>query len=250
MRVFIPRGRNEIFLNEGEIVNENCYAAYFGFSALGYEIEFYENNPPEHLFRSDIVVGWISSVKQALINLGIEPPTEIDYPECLTPFYKRKLWKSTLHKVYTDELSWPVFVKPVLGKQFNGTLVKSLTDLVGLGNQVDREIWCSEPIDFLSEYRCFVRYGKILGCKHYKGAWDISPDKKTVESAIKIFEEEKNVPASYCMDFGVTKDFTSVVEVNDGYSAGTYGLQAILYAKFISARWHQMVNIPDPLSYF
>ena len=91
-RVFIQK-------ENGEFVNENAYNAYFGFNKLGYEIEFYEETPPEGLSRTDIVVGWIGSVKKALKNLNIVPPTEIDYPQELEEFYGRKIWKSNLKKI-------------------------------------------------------------------------------------------------------------------------------------------------------
>lgn len=36
-----------------------------------------------------------------------------------------------------------------------------------------------------------------------------------------------------------------LVEVNDGYALGCYGLQRNLYAKLLSARWAQLVGVPD-----
>lgn len=249
MRVFIPKGNSDLFISK-EIITENTYAAFYGFSAMGWEVVFYEGNPPEGLSRADVVVGWITQVKQGLKNLGIEPPTEIDYPEELNEFYGRKLWKSTLHKIYTDETTWPVFVKPVKGKQFNGKLITKLGDLVGLGSQEDREVWCSEPVEFLSEWRCFVRYGKLIDCRRYKGDFKIHPNYFSVFSYIEAF---KNPPAAYTLDVGIVMDNghqqTSIVEINDGYAMGSYGLNPIEYAKMISARWSEMTGVPDPTQF-
>jgi hypothetical protein len=244
MRVFIPKGSQHFI--SSEILNENCYAAFYGFSMMGWEVVFYNSKEgvPENLSRGDVVVGFIHHVKKAVRNLGIEPPTEIDYPEELSSYYGRKLWKSTLHKVYADPETWPVFVKPVLGKQFDGKLIKGTGDLVGLGSQEDREIWCSEPVNFISEYRCFIKYGNLVDAKRYKGSFKITPDFSVVERCIQDF---KAAPAAYSLDFGVTSDGRSLlVEVNDGYSMGSYGLHHLDYAKFVSARWHEMVGIPDP----
>jgi hypothetical protein len=243
MRVFIPKGSHD-FISK-EVLNENCFAAFSGFSLMGWEVIFYDaKEQPDNLLRSDVVVGYITHVKQALRKLDIVPPTEIDYPEELNEYFGRKLWKSTLHTVYNDETMWPVFVKPVLGKQFNGTLVESLTNLVGLGAQEDREIWCSEPVKFVSEYRCFVRYGKVLDARRYKGSFKHIPDFNVIERCIEDF---KGQPAAYTLDFGITEDGRSLlIEVNDGFACGCYGLHSIDYAKFMSARWHQMVGLPDP----
>lgn len=247
MRVFIPKGNNGIFISN-EVLNENCYAAFYGFSAMGWEVVFYEDTPPTGLSREDVVVGWISNVKQAVRNLGIEPPSELDYPEAVIPYLGRNIWKSTLHKIYTDPTTWPVFVKPVKGKQFTGKLVTSLSDMVGLGTQEDREIWCSTPVKFVTEWRCFVRYGQLLDSKHYKGTFEVQPNFDTVRKCIKDYAEQ---PAALTFDFGVTDmGTTMLVEINDGYAMGTYGLNASLYAKMLSARWSEMVGIPDPCQYF
>lgn len=250
MRVFIPKGNADGFISR-EIITESSYAAFYGFSLLGWEVIFYEGNPPEGLSRQDIVVGWITQVKMAIKNLGIEPPTEIDYPEELEPYYGRKLWKSTLHKIYTDESTWPVFVKPVKGKQFNGKLITKLGDLVGLGSQEDREIWCSEPVNFLSEYRCFVRYGQVVDCRRYKGDYRIYPNYDLIDDVIHCY---KSQPAAFTLDVGIVerkngKHQTRVVEINDAYAMGSYGLHHIDYAKMVSARWSQIVGIPDPTQF-
>ena len=44
----------------------------------------------------------------------------------------------------------------------------------------------------------------------------------------------------------VTKDGrTLLVEFNDAYSLGAYGLADIYYAKLISARWSQLLGVKD-----
>jgi hypothetical protein len=246
MRVFIPKGKTQHFISN-EITSENAYCAYYGFSTLGWEVVFYEGNPPEGLFRSDVVVGWISQVRMALENLGITVPNEIDYPEEIRHYLGRKVWNSNLHKIYTDPTTWPVFVKPVKGKQFNGTLVESLKDMVGLGSQENRDIWCSEPVKFISEWRCYVRYGQLLDCRRYKGDMQKVPNFYTIRSCIAEYTSQ---PAGYGIDFGVTETGeTLLIEANDGYAMGSYGLHCLDYAKLISARWHEMVNLPDPCQF-
>jgi hypothetical protein len=242
MRVFIPKGKNNLFISN-EIITENTYAAFFGFSVMGWEVVFYEGEPPTGLHREDIVVGFITQVKQALINLNIEPPTEIDYPEELQVFLQRKVWKDSLHRIYTTPEAWPVFVKPVKGKQFDGKLIESLKDLIGIGSQEDRQIWCSEPCKFISEYRCFIKYDKVIDVRRYKGDYKIFPNLYILE---RCLEEYKNPPNAYTIDIGVASTGeTKLIEVNDGYAMGSYGLTPVEYAKMISARWSQLTDTPD-----
>lgn len=52
------------------------------------------------------------------------------------------------------------------------------------------------------------------------------------------------------MDFGVTNTgATILVEVNDGYSLGNYGLDSLLYAKLLSARWTELTNTIDECNF-
>lgn len=251
MRVYIARGTDQF--TSTEICTESTYAAFYGFSLMGAEIVFFDakEGPPEGLLRSDIIVGWIGNVKKGLINLGIEPPKELDYPESLRKYLGRNVWESTLHTIHNNPDTWPVFVKPKLGKQFTGKLITKLGDMIGLGSQDDREIWCSDPMDFKSEWRTFVRYGEMLDSRCYKGDFRVSPDWSVVQEAIQAYTEQ---PASFTMDVGPVLQHdgtykTHIVEVNDGYAMGGYGLFPTQYAKMISARWCEMVGIPDEIQF-
>jgi len=237
-RVFIQK-------ENGEMVNENAYVAYYGFDKLAYDIEFYEGDPPEGLHRSDIVVGWIKCVKTGLKNLGITPPGEIDYPQELMPYFGRKIWKSTLNNI--TEKDYPVFIKPQIGKYFDGKLVTKFSDMIGFkfDPKGHCDIWCSEPVNFLVEYRVYIRYGQILEARKYKGNPFLAVDEDTVKKAIEAY---KDIPAGCSMDFGLTDDGrTLLVEVNDGYSLGSYGLFPTLYAKLISARWAELTDTIDEM---
>lgn len=45
------------------------------------------------------------------------------------------------------------------------------------------------------------------------------------------------------MDWGVTDDNrTLLIEVNDGYALGNYGLHPSLYAALLEARWHEITR--------
>ena len=53
-------------------------------------------------------------------------------------------------------------------------------------------------------------------------------------------------PAACSMDVCCTRDGrTLLVELNDAYALGCYGLPKIAYAKFISARWSELLEHKD-----
>ena len=61
-----------------------------------------------------------------------------------------------------------------------------------------------------------------------------------------IPEAYENAPNGYAFDVGVTKQGeTILVEANDGFSLGSYGLFYIDYAKLLSARWAELNGVED-----
>ncbi|MCU0438748.1 MAG: ATP-grasp domain-containing protein [Raineya sp.] len=244
MKVYIQK------VKEGHPATVNYYVAGEGFRAMGYEIcDFYKGSELEGNVPEDVVVGSIDDVKAVWRNLGIAIPEEINYPKELEPFLGRKIWKSTVNTIANDPEKWNVFIKPAkASKKFTGVLVKSTKDLIGCGDQLeDTEIWCSEPVNFLAEWRCFVRYGRIMDARMYKGNWRLHFDYKVIEEAVKAYT---TAPKAYAIDFGLTdKGETLLVEVNDGYSLGTYGLFYLDYAKLLATRWAEITNTIDECYY-
>lgn len=113
MRVFIP-------CKDHVPYNVNFYFAWLGFSDMGFEIvPYFETTELLDAKKEDVVVGGIGSCQAVLRRLGIQIP-QIDYPESLTPFLGRKLWRSTINQVNNDIESWPFFVKPIEDKKVHG----------------------------------------------------------------------------------------------------------------------------------
>lgn len=222
------------------------FSAMLGFEDMGLEIVPFApaDLPGIERDASDIVVGGVRVVRDSLRAFGRDVP-EIDYPEELEPFLGRRVWRSAIRTVRSHEDAWSVFVKPVRGKLFTGRLVSSPADLVGCGEDV--EVYCSEPVSFVAEWRCFVMRGQILDVRPYRGSWRASSDPRVIEDAVAAY---KSAPAGYGMDFGVTKDGrTLLVEVNDGYALGPYGLEHHAYARLLSARWAELAGVDDPCDF-
>lgn len=224
--------------------NDNFYDAYQGFHEMGFETILFRTR--DELMQSepeDVVVGYVGTVQYKLRNLGVAIP-DLDYPDELKQYLGRKIWPSKLSTVNNDPDLWPVFIKPVKDKAFTGVAVHSTRDLVGCGNCMeDYEIYCSDILDIRAEWRVFVRYGQILDVRPYRGDWRLHFDPCVIESAVRDYV---TAPAGYAIDFGVTADGKTVlIEVNDGYALGNYGLFRILYAQLLSARWAELTGTKD-----
>lgn len=215
---------------------------------MGFEtVHFYDDDTLLKSNKEDIVVGYVATVRSRLYDFGIITP-EMDYPDELHKYLGRKIWKAKMNDINNSPESWPVFIKPFEDKQFTGVVVRSTKDLIGCGIQgVNQDIYCSEIVDFVAEWRCFVRYGRILSVRPYKGDWRKHYDHKVIECAVKEFT---TAPAGYAIDFGLTSDGrTLLIEVNDGYALGCYGLFYIDYAKLLSARWAELTGTEDECAF-
>ena len=105
------------------------------------------------------------------------------------------------------------------------------------------EVICSELIDIRAEWRVFVRYGNIVDVRGYKGDWKLHYDSAIIERCVASYYSQT---AAFAMDMGMISDGRTVlIEINDGFSVGAYGLFHIDYAKFLATRWAELTGIDD-----
>lgn len=241
MRAFIQCG------NDGLPYNMNTFSAMLGFQQMGIEtVLFTEKTELEVAAVSDIVVGGVGRVKQFLEEREIHVE-DIDYPSTLAPFYGRKIWKTTSRE-FLRQCNEPVFIKPEQGKLFTGFVCHSEVNIAGrFSPEDDIPVYCSEVMTLLTEWRCFVRYGEILDIRRYKGELGKIYSLAKVKEMIKSYVD---APAAYALDIGLTSEGdTIIVEINDGYSLGSYGLDPLLYAKLLSARWAELTGTKDECAF-
>lgn len=240
-RIYIP-------FQDGIPANSNFYSAYVGFREMGFETApYFAPDTLDGVGREDIVVGGIGACQSVLARFGVDVPT-INYPPSLSRFLGRKVRIGNVERMIAESQGEPLFVKSLRDKQFTGKVVRNVGDIVGwLGGTEEVDAIASGVVDFRSEWRCFVRYGEVLDVRPYHGDWRLGFDAAAIEDAVAAYED---APSGYGLDIGVTSDGrTLLVEVNDGYALGSYGLQSNLYAQLLSARWSELMGVPDELGY-
>ncbi len=227
--------------------NVNAYTAAEGFEVLGWKvIKYQDSRAVEEMDPQAIFVGGVGNIRNRLSALGVPYTGELEYPAELQPFLKRRVWRSTLKEVIRQE-QYGIFIKPERTKLFTGKVIKRFGDFIGLKYDEDVPIWCSEVVELVTEWRCFVRYGELLDARRYHGRLDSRLDTVTVEDAIAAYTTQ---PAAYSLDFGVDAQGAQyLIEVNDGHSLGSYGMLPVPYAKFLSARWAEMTKTEDLLNF-
>lgn len=240
----------------GEFINKNVYNAWYGFTKMGVEAESFVWSDLHAgrvaLSREAAVVGGILAVRTALAQLGAPPPINVDYPPALERFLLRKVWRSTIRAAHglcrDDRVEPPVFIKPVTGhKEFTGHVLAGFRDLVRTAGwaleEPETPVWLSEVVEFTAEWRYFVHRGELVGVGHYWGDPLRAPDPAVVRAAVAAYVD---APSAYVIDFGVLADGrTALVEVNDGFAFGCYGLNPYAHAHMLASRWREMVGLDE-----
>jgi hypothetical protein len=193
------------------------------------------------------VSGDVDSIIGAMRQLRVKVPQLSDYPEVLLPYLSRRVWRSSLSAVEQNLFEGKakaLFVKPAERKKaFTGRILESWDDLRSLGGvSRSQKVWCSEAVEWRSEYRVYICRKQIVGVDHYRG--DSSRlDMRVVARALSIFSESDGAPTGYAMDFGVLDTgTTALVEVNDGFSLGAYAIAAEPYSDLVFTRWREILS--------
>lgn len=235
-----------IQIYKGEFVTEAAFVAFMGCEELQIPIQKFDYSDIGELDikKNTIVFGGVTAVRHALTILGINPPAPIDIPKELEYYTKRKIEINTI-KHFSEKGTFPLFVKPMKPKLFTGMVVSCKEELEYLAcldiAGDESELITSSVVNFISEYRVFVIDKKIVDCRRYSGDFRVFPNMEFIEETINNYSSQ---PIAYAIDFGITdRGETMLIEVNDGYSIGSYGLNHRDYVNLCTLRWNQIVGL-------
>ena len=249
-------------------VTKNVYDLQMGFEGRGFEIvpvnidvkKFasfdIDNSILSEFRKEDILCGGFPIYRKVAKKIGL-PDLQFDsYPEILKPFLKREVSVSTINELYISlETEFaPIFVKPKSHtKLFTGVPVKRRLDLLKIPENIkdDTEIYLSEIINFISEYRVYVDQDNlnfsngIVDCKCYNGNCLTFPDVNVIKKVVKFYNAN-GAPRVYGIDFGVVEtpqgQETILVEVNGGLYLGSYGVNPYLYSQMMEHAWIDLLS--------
>jgi hypothetical protein len=234
-----------VLLEHGDRDSDDLHEFLAG---LGYVVEGFREKAMVRgqfdMTALDLIVGGVPTVRAALRRLGRDMPEPNDYPAQLTPFLRRRIWGSTIAGALAtlERGHGPVFVKPRGRlKRFTGRVASDASGWPFASVSGHQAVWCSEVVEWLSEHRVFVARGEILDIRPYFGDTSVLPDDDVVGQSLEALSE--TAPAGFALDVGVLSDgSTAIVEMNDGFAIGRYGLSPRLYIEVLAARWHELVT--------
>ena len=228
---------------------EQALANYFDSIKQSYK-GFYKKHFLREKFqitKDDFISGDIDVMFHAMKMLGIEYSYN-DYPESLKPYLHRKVWEDELGNIRREifaegYLKNPIFIKPKDKlKRFTGFVLETVEDLAnckGAGNQT--KVWCSEPVVFIDEFRCYFKKGakpEVGCCKE-----DFNESNKIkVQQFLNSLILGREFPDAFALDLGIlSTGEVTLVEMNDAFSLGLYkGCPPDFYAKCLIERWNEL----------
>lgn len=240
--------------NDGIPRDKDMLDLYQGFLEYSYKINFYNAvdviSGNLKVKKEDIFCGTINLCRLVWRSLGIQEPKILDYPEQLQWAMHRSIKTSTLgqfRRLLRDNeyngYNREYFIKPVKTKLFTGNIFNQESQLDRFIGEVgsDTPIYLTTPVKFFSEYRVYVHQHKILDVKHYYGSWRYYPEPYMIDQMVE--DINSIMPISYSIDVGIIEDgLTALVECNDGYALGNYGVESKEYATMIRDRWWEIVG--------
>lgn len=225
-----------------------AYDIYAAIGALEFDIQV-----SKYQFIDDvvydpykIVVGSVENLQKYLNCAGVKLPDDIDLT-LFTSFMNRRFEKIYYHSI--PRLNYPCFIKPVKAKAFEAGIYKDFDSALNfIPKSYIGEFYYSEVRNYKSEWRVYVNNGKIIKVCHYLGNPLIFPHSHIINSIVNYAETVIN-NHSYTVDVGVLVDSdgriygTDLIELNDGWAIGNYGLEPKEYYLFLRDRWLQITGV-------
>jgi hypothetical protein len=224
----------------------------------GYEIETFQTSSAQEgaldvklqQCRDETIVRATPEMLRLILRrLGFAEPPLFELPPALNPWIGRFTWETTLGQVreqVDSEISLnPFHIRPLdHRRQFKGTIVYGLRDLIPSASLADETpVLAQQKIEFVSEWRAFVLRGKVLHVAHLKGSPLRFPDAEVILAALGAYTDR---PIAFGMDWGITAaGQTMLIEINDGYSYGHFGMHGMMHTAMIEARWRELVGLTD-----
>lgn len=235
---------------DGQIKDRDMLDLYDGYLSLNHEVKFFKEQElymnPKLISNNDIFGGHVNICRQIWKNNGISEPYLDCYPTVLKDFYGRNIHKMTFgkfSKLFDDPFTLNAyFAKPLKNKLFTGKVFYNFQDTFNVSCSNKTEVYVSSVVNFGAEFRAYVFNNRIVDVFRYWGDdWAAVIDRQAVETMVKLLVG--SVPCFYSLDFGTDdRGRTLLIEINDGYALGNYGLGPKEYAEMTACRCKEIVS--------
>ena len=189
------------------------------------------------LIKNNLFVGSVEFMKEVFSKVGKE---DVRVPENSN----RDCKVMTLGEAKLISKSGKnIFIKPFDIKLFTGFVLDqmihmSVSDIPDETMVMVYEVF-SSPIK--SEFRCYIHRNRVEDIRNYSGDLFCYPNEEYLNS---IIDSNRNkFPIAYTIDIGILESGENVViEYNDMWAIGNYGMPNDLYLRLLKDRYFEVVK--------
>lgn len=187
----------------------------------------------DHLIKGNLFVGTVEFMNSVFSRIGL---TNVKLP-------KNSNRKSEIKKLGEVKDKINIFIKPLKLKLFTGFVLDGCKWSILDDIPDDTEVLVYEAFKskIITEWRVYIDRGKIIDSHCYSGDFKVVPDYNFVEDII-LENKALNFPSTYIIDVGVLESSENVIiEYNDAWAIGNYGLNNIDYLRMLGNRYFDIV---------
>lgn len=225
----------------------DCASALYGAieTAQDYRLTTYEevkSGKFDNLIKTNLFVGSVEFMREVFSRIGLE---DVRVPKNSNREHEDITLDEAHKRVAEGE---KLFIKPHEIKLFTGLVLdgcqySSLSNIPG-----DTIVMAYKTFDkeIMSEYRVYIKDGEIIDWKNYSGEFYLIPDISYIRGVINLNSDD-NFPCCYTIDIGIldienNRRENVVVEYNDMWAIGNYGLPNDVYLKLLKHRYFEIIK--------
>ncbi len=194
-----------------------------------------DNGSYNERLRRNLCVGSVEFMNEVFKRIGITAQPRVPINS------NRHCRTMSLSEVM--KLSEDVFIKPLKTKLFTGFVLDGFQYTCLDKIPGDTTVLVYEPFKsrIISEWRVYIHNNKVVYAGNYAGDPLLAPCHVYVDERVQ--ENGRSFPVSYTIDIGILYGGENVViEYNDMWAIGNYGMPNDLYLRLLKDRYFQIIS--------
>jgi hypothetical protein len=221
----------------------DCACALYGAidCALDYRLTSFEevaSGKFDALIRQNLFVGSVEFMREVFKRVGLMdvrlPKNSNRHHEIIT--------LGEAHRRVAN--GGRLFIKPVDIKLFTGLILDGIRYSCLEGLPDETIVMAYEPFKerIESEWRFYIHNNKIIDARNYSGDFKVVPNYSCVELVVK--GNRGHFPCAYTIDVAIfPSNDNSVVEYNDMWAIGNYGMPNDMYFRVLKDRYFEIMML-------
>lgn len=227
----------------------DCACALYGAeeSVMDYRLTSFEevaSGKFDNLIKNNLFVGSVEFMREVFNRIGLQDvrvPRNSNRTHEIMTLDEAHSFVSTGAKLFIK----PIEIKLFTGLVLDGCKYSCLENLPG-----DTKVMVYAPFvnDIISESRVYIHRHKVVDVRNYSGDVFIYPNESYCADIAR--ENADTFPISYTMDIAVMQDTDGlgdsteyeIVEYNDMWAIGNYGMPNYFYLRLLKDRYFEIVK--------